>query len=226
LAVKGSVNPRSLKRVVAETLLITPSGALSPGPLSASAVAIGALMGPVGGLLVALGHMLFELPYVVLLVKWAEKLSRAISKYEKPLNLAVAGFIVFFAYGLILDAIAAAHGVVRTSSAMTASTPLGALMVGLVLTAFNPYFLAWWATVGLPLVRGAAAHGGKGFAAMYSSHVWMDYVWLALLAAGGAGLSRITGLYAALLLGLAAVLLVFAANLVARGLLGRRLLPF
>jgi len=218
---------QGLRGLVVKTLAITPSGALSPGPLSASAVAIGALLGPLGGFLVALGHMLFELPYVMLLVKWAERFNRVLARVEKPLNLVVAGFIVFFAYGLFHDAAAALSGTVNTGSAITVGGGvLGALLTGAVLTGFNPYFLAWWVTVGLPLVRGAAEHGARGFTVMYASHVWMDYAWLVLLAAAGAGLSRIAGLYAALLAGLGVVLLLFAVDILARSFAGKRILPF
>lgn len=227
LAVRASGT--GLRRVVVETLLITPSGALSPGPLSAAAVAVGASLGPLAGLAMALGHMVFELPYVALLTRWAGRLNRVLSRLEKPLNLAVAAFIVYFAVGLLAQAkmvLDNPQAAIAGASAAGARGLAEAFTAGLALTALNPYFLAWWATVGLPLVRGAASHGAKGFAAMYASHVWMDYAWLALLAAGGAGLARIAGLYAALLAGLAALLLAFAANMLSKSFLGRQLLPF
>ena len=43
-------------------MAITPSGAFSPGPLTASAVALGSSKGWRAGMRVALGHTLFELP--------------------------------------------------------------------------------------------------------------------------------------------------------------------
>ncbi|KSW11637.1 hypothetical protein CF15_02070 [Pyrodictium occultum] len=218
---------QGVRGLVLRTLALTPSGALSPGPLSASAVAVGALLGPLGGVLVALGHMLFELPYVALLVKWAERFEGVLRRLEKPLDVAVAAFIAYFAYGLFQSAAAALHGAgMEGAGVAVGGGALGAIATGLALTGLNPYFLAWWVTVALPLVRGAAAHGAKGFAAMYLGHVWMDYAWLALLAAAGAGLSRMTGLYAALLAGLGVLLLAFAADMLARSLAGRRLLPF
>jgi len=63
--------------LVVETLLISPSGALSPGPLSAMAVAAGLALGALGGLAIALGHTLFELPYVALLLRLASRLRRS-----------------------------------------------------------------------------------------------------------------------------------------------------
>jgi len=216
-----------LRRVMVETLLVTPSGALSPGPLSASAVAAGAVLGPAAGLLIALGHMVFELPYVAALVKWAERLNSVAERFEKPMSAAVALFVFYFAAGLVAEARhVLGGGPVLSAAAGAVGSPAAALAAGLFLTAFNPYFLVWWATVGLPLVRGAAENGSRGFAAMYASHVWMDYAWLTLLAALGAGLSRLAGLYAALLLGLAAVLALFGLDILGRAFLRRRLLPF
>ncbi len=210
--------------MVVETLIVTPSGALSPGALSAAAVAVGAAgLGAAGGLLVALGHMAFELPYVGLLVFWAERLGRVMERLEKPLSLVVLGFALYFAVGL-LDA-------ARSGAGVAGSVPLpgggaaGAFLAGVVFTGFNPYFLAWWLTIGLPLVRGAAEGGARGFAAMYASHVWMDYAWLGLLAAGG-GAAVGSRFYPALLAGLALLLVVFAVDIVARAFTGRRLLPF
>ncbi|MET1102041.1 MAG: LysE family transporter [Pyrodictiaceae archaeon] len=92
------------------------------------------------------------------------------------------------------------------------SSPLEAVIAGTLFTGGNPYFLAWWITIGLPLIRGAARNGATGFIAMYSSHVWIDYVWLAALAGLSGLLSKIAAIYAWLLIGLAAMLLYFAAS--------------
>lgn len=214
----------SLRKVVIDTLLITPSGALSPGMLSASAVAVGAYLGVLGGVLVSLGHMLFELPYVAGLVLWVEKLERILKRLEKPLALITLAFALFFALGLFETA----HTVytenkldLNNGSLRVGSSPLGAVLAGIVFTGANPYFLAWWVTIGLPLIRGAAAHGRKGFAAMYAAHVWLDYVWLAFLAGLG-GLARIAAKpYAVLLAGLGVVLTYFALEVALKAFTGK-----
>ncbi len=216
----------SLARLVLKTLLITPSGALSPGPLSASAVALGAKLGFMGGLVEAVGHTLFELPYVALLVRGYGGVRRFIERYERVMTLVVVGFLVWFGILLLRDAARAAAGGIETNVSVTAGSLLDAALIGLALTGGNVYFLLWWLTVGLPLVRDAAREGAAGFAVMYASHVWMDYAWLGLLAAAG-GLARLLSpqLYAGVLAALALLLLVFAADIAVRTYLGRRLLP-
>lgn len=202
-----------LKRLIITTLTLTPSGALSPGPLSASAVAAGALLGPLGGFLVALGHTLVELPYVVILHRFTGLWRGALDWLRIPMNAVIVGFLLFFSQGLLRDAVAILNGG-GSPRGFAISGPLEALLVGITLTGLNAYFLAWWLTVGHPLIEESARLGLRGLVAMYGSHVWMDYAWLTLLAAGG-GATRILGAipYAALLGILATVLAGFALTI-------------
>lgn len=216
-----------VKSLIVKTLMITPSGALSPGPLSAAAVALGAKLGAAAGLAIALGHMLFEAPYIALLTKGYTGVARLLDRYGKLLNIVVVAFIAWFSYLLVKDGIYVLLSHQVAESALSASSGLlDAIIAGIVLTGANAYFLLWWVTVGFPLIRDAAALGPTGFAAMYTAHVWMDYAWLTLLATGG-GAARLIGpeAYGILLIALAALLLLFAADIAARSYAGRRILP-
>ncbi len=215
---------RALRSLAVKTILVTPSGALSPGPLSLSALAAGVKLGVVGGLLVATGHVLVELPYILILVRGVSRVRRVLLRLEKPLAIIMAAFILFFAYLLVRDAI-----VLTTSSykpSMQVSTAVEALLYGIVFTGSNVYFLLWWVSVGLPLVTGAAELGARGVAVMYAAHVWMDYAWLGLLAAVASSVSSIGGpVYAAFLMVLAIVLIVFAVDTLLAAFARRRILP-
>ncbi|WP_238374136.1 LysE family transporter [Ignicoccus hospitalis] len=197
-----------MRDVILMTLLVTPSGAFSPGLLSASAVAAGAGSGVLGGIAVATGHVLFELPYVFLLTKTLGKVKNVLDKYNKVLALVVFAFALFFAKGLL------------ESPDMPKVTVNDALMAGFVFTAFNAYFLLWWVTVGLPLVE-AASLSTTTFVAMYLSHVWMDYVWLAALAALGGSVANFTLINYIL----AALLMLFAVDVVTKSFFGKGILP-
>jgi len=52
------------------------------------------------------------------------------------------------------------------------------LWTGIVLTACNPFFLVWWATVGLKLTTQAVALGVLAFALFALIHWLCDLVWL------------------------------------------------
>ncbi|WP_075049236.1 LysE family transporter [Ignicoccus islandicus] len=201
------------KEIALRTILVTPSGAFSPGLLSAAAVAVGTSLGPVGGLIVSTGHVAFELPYVFVLSKLMGKLKPVIRRLEKPLSLIVLAFSLFFAWGLI-----------QGGSAQSNVSVSDAFLAGFVFTASNVYFLLWWATIGLPLVELTEGRIDK-FLVMYSSHAWLDYLWLGLLAGIG-NVSNLLGPYQiAFNATLAALLVIFALDITLRSFFGKSLLP-
>jgi len=94
--------------LIASIILITSSGAFSPGPLTASAIALGASKGWRAGLYVAVGHMLFELPYVYALTYLFSRVD--VGPYKTYMALAATAFIIYFAYLLLRDAWGIARG--------------------------------------------------------------------------------------------------------------------
>ncbi len=209
-----------VRGLVRHTLLLTPSGALSPGPLSASAAASGALLGPAAGLMVALGHMAFELPYVAALSLFAARMGWFLERYGRPLGLASAAFIALFAALLARDAVAAYSGGAALFQGEGSGSLLGAFALGLILTGTNPFFLLWWLSVGRPLVEGAARLWPRGLAVMYAAHVWMDFAWLAFLAWAARLLAESLAGYSALLAALSVVLAYYAARMAVESLRG------
>lgn len=173
--------------------------------------------------------MAVELPYLVILYFFLEKLSDRLRRVEKPLSLGIALFIFYFALGLLTEGISIIFSQKSASMFSAAmllphASPWMAFMLGVILTGGNVYFLLWWLTVGLPLIRLAQENGIKGFTVMYASHVWMDYAWLGLLAAIG-GLASLTSTgYALLLIVLSVVLAAFGADIAVRPY-GKKLLP-
>jgi threonine/homoserine/homoserine lactone efflux protein len=212
-----------LADLVVQTLMITPSGAFSPGPLTTASVVAGAVRpssAARSGLAVAAGHMAFELPYVLAL----GLVATALASFQKPLAAVSLAFSLFFAY-------LTARGGLRSMRGGAGQTPGGRsspppFLAGVVFTGANPYFLMWWATVGLPLVGEAFRLGPLGVAAMYGAHVWMDYLWLSLMASLGGGASRLLSNrgYGYLLVALAALLALFGLNIFLKAFAGIALL--
>ena len=56
---------------------------------------------------------------------------------------------------------------------------------GIVLTGANPYFLFWWATVGLALATKASEYGAAMLLTFAVVHWLCDLVWLEILSLGG-----------------------------------------
>jgi threonine/homoserine/homoserine lactone efflux protein len=55
----------------------------------------------------------------------------------------------------------------------------------------GPYWVLWWATVGLSYLTLAAPYGASGAAAFYIGHIGADYVWYGVVAAAVAGGRRL-----------------------------------
>lgn len=156
-------------------LSVSVTGALAPGPLLAVAVALGIRGGVRAGLLVALGHATVELPLVL-------GLGAGLIGLEAVADsglIAILGGIGLFAFALI-QLRAALRGDYETSS----NSRYGAYVAGIALSAFNPFFLAWWATVGLKLVSDSLVVWPLwGPQVLFAIHIPLDFVWLGVMAA-------------------------------------------
>ncbi len=181
----------ALGALFATVFVTSLSGALSPGPLSTMAVREGARGGAAAGPLLALGHALLELGIVLGLALGLEGL---LQREDVGTAIALAGgiYLLWLGQGTLRTALAppSAAGPV----AATARAGAGALlMAGLGVSVSNPFFLAWWGTVGAGLVRDALEVGAVGIAVLYVAHVLTDFGWLSLLSALTAGGRRVLG---------------------------------
>jgi len=223
----------SLAALVMMTVAVSPSGAMSPGPLTASTIVLGGRSGGWrAGVLVALGHTLAELPYVTLLCIAFRYVGSVLQgPAGAALVVAAAVFITYFAVLLIRDALKpgdeAPSQAESSSSRSVVSGGLNPVLTGFLLTALNAYFLLWWVSAGLTLIVTASSLGVVGVAVMYVSHVWLDYAWLGAMGEiGGRGAALIGSRGYRVFLGvMAAILLFFALNMVSTRFLGISFLP-
>lgn len=150
---------------------ISLTGAMMPGPVTAVAITNGSRRKEAGAL-IALGHGLVELP-VILLIYFG-----LASFFESDTVRIAVGLVG----GLVL--IWMGFNMFRSRpSAFNAKEERahGSILAGLTLTAANPYFFVWWATVGATLVVSARDFGGAGVAAMGVTHWLCDFGWLLLI---------------------------------------------
>ncbi|GAB6947889.1 LysE family transporter [Vulcanisaeta sp. JCM 16161] len=193
---------------IIKVIVISASGALAPGPLTASAASLGARAGWRAGFNEAVGHMTVELPLVVAIAYGLHYVFQ-IPIVNTSFGLIGGAFLLFFAYLTFKDAL-------RGGFAINDAPRYGsAIATGAALSLFNPYFIAWWIGVGTPLIMTAfQSMYLVGLAILYVSHVWLDYAWLTLVASLGS-LSRVrTSIYRALLLALALAITYFGASMI------------
>lgn len=214
----------SFPAFLATVVVVTASGALAPGPLFAANLLQGTKGGMRSGFMISVGHTLVELPLVTLI---ALGISSMMSFPGFSLVVGLVGGCALIGFGLV-QIVGAARHQIKLDEVQEAGIQKKALVLGVGLTALNPYFILWWLTVGLGLVVQAVELGALlGVLIMYVSHVWMDYAWLtgtAYLSARGRMLIGGRG-YRLLLLGLAAFLIYFGVGFIARSLFQFNILP-
>jgi threonine/homoserine/homoserine lactone efflux protein len=214
-----------LPTFLAEVVVISLSGALAPGPLTASTATLGARHGWKAGFLVSVGHTLVELPLVIAISLGVIVVFAASTIAGAVLGLIGGAFLVFFGIVMIKDS---HHAELPKSTGETSvksySTPIG---IGVTLSAFNPYFIVWWLGVGGPLIIEAIGIGGFPVLGLfYASHVWLDFVWLTFVASVSS-LSRLNVKYFRIILFvLSLMVVIFGVDLLLRVSIGITIIPF
>jgi len=157
-----------------QVFIISLSGVLSPGPVTAAAIATGQRSRHAGALL-AIGHGILEFPLMILIMLGM----------GRPLKLACTQIAIGLAGGivLLLMAIQMLIGSMKTADINTQNRPAKdkPIFTGFILSAGNPYFLLWWATVGLALATTARGLGIWAFALFAIVHWLCDLIWLEAL---------------------------------------------
>ncbi|MGA2071547.1 MAG: LysE family transporter [Sedimentisphaerales bacterium] len=155
-----------------QVFIISISGAMQPGPVTATAITMGTRSRWAGSL-VAVGHGIVEFPLMVLIVFG---LGAIFQKTTAQIVIGIAGglILLYMAYGMFRTAV---HSVERQAGAKE-DKPIWA---GVVLTLSNPYFLLWWATVGLGLATTATKFGLHAFVLFAVVHWLVDFIWVTAL---------------------------------------------
>lgn len=157
---------------LANVLVISLSGALAPGPVTAAAIGMGARR-RFAGTLMALGHGVVEFPLMVLLIFGVGRLL-TLPAVSMAIGLIGGGFLILIGVQML-------RGLGEMEAGATPLTRGGPLATGILLSAGNPYFLIWWATVGLTLITTAQGFGAWAFVLFALTHWACDLVWLTAL---------------------------------------------
>jgi threonine/homoserine/homoserine lactone efflux protein len=152
-------------------VMISLSGVLSPGPMTAAVIQQGSRSG-LTGMYIAFGHGVIEMPLIVLIFFGAGSL----------LKLEVVRIMIGITGGLYLLFIGT--GLLRTKGnaevAKVGKMP-SSFYSGLLLSIGNPYFLLWWATIGVGLVMSASKFGVIGLILFALFHWLCDLLWYSFL---------------------------------------------
>ena len=152
--------------------MISLSGVMAPGPVTAAAIGMGS-RSRYAGMLLAIGHGVVEFPLMILIVLGMGRILK-LPTAQIVIGLAGGAFLLMMAVGMIKSLRSAE--IQETKVAKSAP-----MMAGIMLSASNPYFLFWWATVGLALATTATGMGIWAFVLFAVVHWLCDFTWLSVL---------------------------------------------
>jgi len=146
---------------------ISLSGVMLPGPLTAATIAKG-YNDKNAGAMIGVGHGIVEIPIIALIyfgfaVYLADPVVKMATGLAGGLMLVVMGLLIFFTF--------------RKPVEGSTILPYSSLVTGIVMTGGNPYFLLWWATIGVALITGAVAFGIYGLVLFTIVHLTCDIAW-------------------------------------------------
>jgi threonine/homoserine/homoserine lactone efflux protein len=155
------------------TVVVTSlSGVMMPGPMFTVTIAK-SLKSPWAGVLVSLGHAVIEVP-LILAVYFGLREFFQNEIFRLVLSILGGGMIVWMS----VDLFRARKKIVKEGR----DTPYNAFVAGILMSGLNPFFLFWWATVGLTLLNAFRdAVGDWGLPFFIIVHWLCDLVWLSVV---------------------------------------------
>ena len=153
--------------------VISLSGVMLPGPMFAVALAK-SYKSPWAGAHMSLGHAVIEVPLIVLMWFWVSQ-AQFFSNVWVQLVLGIigGGVIVWMGIGLLR----ARRGVAGEGR----DVPYNAFVAGILMSGLNPFFLAWWVGIGIPLIDKFRDFGAAGLSSFIGVHWLCDLVWLSIV---------------------------------------------
>jgi threonine/homoserine/homoserine lactone efflux protein len=161
----------SLLAVFFTSLVVAFSGAMMPGPLLTITISESTQRGPIAGPLLIVGHAVLEL---VLLVGLLFGLGPLLKNESFFITIAFIGGLImlWMAYGMFRA--------LPTLSVKADKTKLkrrNLLLTGAIMSLVNPYWIIWWATIGIGYIVLSQKLGFWGIALFYLGHITGDMIW-------------------------------------------------
>ena len=175
-----------LPAFLVKTIIISLSGVMAPGAVTAATIAQGT-RNRWAGTLIALGHGIVEIPLIFLLM-----LGLGLVFEMDPVKIVIGLFGGGFLLWMGIDILRPSP---PSSTPPQTSFNKGSVTTGIVLSATNPYFLFWWATVGLNLAIGAKKLGVVALILFAVVHWMCDLIWLSVLSIAGYATHQKAGLF-------------------------------
>lgn len=160
-----------LAAIFISSFIIGLSGALMPGPVLTVAISETTRRGFWAGPLIVLGHAILEITLLALLILGFADL------ITKPGLLGVVGIaggavLLWMSFDML-------RGIrhLRLDLSGGKNAWGGPVVAGILTSLANPYWIIWWATIGLGYVIISMEFGFTGVAVFFMGHILSDLVW-------------------------------------------------
>ncbi|MGV8057050.1 MAG: LysE family transporter [Smithellaceae bacterium] len=204
----------TLLTIFISSFVIALSGALMPGPLLTATISESSQRGFITGPLMIAGHAILELGLVVALLLGGAPFLKQPAVFVAT---ALVGSVILFwmAFGMF-KSLPSLHLVWEINKKQRNHPVLN----GILMSVANPYWIIWWATIGLGYILYSWQFGLAGVAFFFAGHILADLGWYSLVAAMVAGGRHFLTdrLYRGLIAFCAVFLVVFAGYFTYAGL--------
>jgi len=164
----------SLGLFLLSVAIISLTGVMLPGPMTAATIAKG-YRNKNAGALIALGHAVIELPLIAAMYLG---LGHFLGLPAVVNGIYIVGGVALFYLGFRMFRTAG------DAPEEVGGLPASSVVTGIVVTGTNPAFYVWWITLGAALITGAAHFGVIGVVLLAVVHWPCDLVWSEFLSMG------------------------------------------
>ena len=167
--------------IFAGSFVLALSGALVPGPLFTFTITESARCGFKAGPLLITGHALLELLLVIIVIQ-------GLGVYLKmPMVtgiIALLGGLFLIYFGIDMVRTAGKMSLVMKAEGIPGQAAHHPILMGMITSLVNPYWILWWTTVGLGYLVAVMKFGYLGVAIFFLGHIAGDYAWYSLVSLG------------------------------------------
>ncbi len=192
--------------IFVSSFIIALSGAMMPGPLLTATISESSRRGFIMGPLLIVGHGILELALVIALLLGLAPFLQQPAVFVAT-ALAGAAILLWMAFGMFRSLPS-----LRLSWDGEHKRQNHPVVNGILMSVANPYWIIWWATIGLGYILYSWRFGLWGVAFFFAGHILADLVWYSIVAAAvSRGRRFLTDrLYRGLIAGCAVFLVLFA----------------
>ena len=197
----------ALITIFCTSFLLALSGALMPGPLLTVTISESSRRRAHVGPMMIFGHALLELAMVAALLSG---LAPILARDDVFILISLTGGAFLLWMGMTMLRSLPQLSLEDQKDAGQGSKNL--VVTGIVLSAANPYWLIWWASIGIGYIMHSMKLGLIGVAAFFLGHILADLTWYCIISFGVAKGKRFftDSSYRKLIGGCAVFLLVFS----------------